>query len=308
MALPQRLFVGEFGDFELKLLKVFRCVVECGGFALAEAELGTSKSAISKQLSDLETRLGVRLCHRGRSGFALTSEGEVVYEASKGLFVAFEDFRSKINSFQNTISGDLHLGLIDTIVTSRRSLLQQILKSFTSMHPSVNLKIISGSAVEIDRLVQDRRLHVGVTLERPGQKDIEAYPLFDEDNNLYCGKDHPLFGEADGDLKPEILKAHKFVQHGYAHADLEAMQQFQFSEPSVSNSTEGVLFLIRTGNYLGYLPTHFARQWVESGEIRALIPTVANKKTGVCVIVNQQTASDPMIRSFLELVSQVLVD
>ncbi|MEM1200461.1 MAG: LysR family transcriptional regulator [Pseudomonadota bacterium] len=303
MTLPQRLFVGEFGDFELKRLKVFRCVVECGGFALAEAELGTSTSAISKQLSDLEARLGVRLCERGRSGFALTKEGKIVYEASKGLFLAFEDFRSKINSFQSTISGDLYLGLIDAIVTSRQSLLQETLKSFTSMHPRVNLKIISGSAVEIDRLVQDRRLHVGVTLERPGQKDIEACRLFAEENALYCGKDHPLFAMADEDLKPEALKEHKFVRHGYAQADLEAVQQFQFSETSLSNSTEGVLFLIRTGNYLGYLPTHFAQQWEDSGEIRALIPTMANKKTGVCVIVNKQTADTPMIRAFLDFLS-----
>ncbi len=303
MPLPQRLFVGELGDFELKLLKVFRSVVECGGFALAEAELGISTSAISRQLSDLETRLGVRLCQRGRAGFALTSEGEVVYEASKNLFVALADFRSHVNAFHTSYSGDLYLGLIDAIVTSHGSRLQTILNAYTSAYPDVHLKILTGSAVEIDRLVQERRIHVGVTLARNEWKDIHSCHLFDEENSLYCGKGHALFDTPDKDLKPEVLHEHKFVQHGYASADVQALEQFCFSETSTSNSTEGVLLLVRTGNYLGYLPDHFAQHWVDCGEIRPLLPCIANKRTGVCMIAHRETAQNPMIRAFLELAS-----
>ncbi|MEF0942406.1 LysR family transcriptional regulator [Rhizobium sp. BR 362] len=47
-------------------------VVECGGLSAAEYTLGVGHSAISKHLSDLEARLMVLLCERGRSGFSIT--------------------------------------------------------------------------------------------------------------------------------------------------------------------------------------------------------------------------------------------
>jgi hypothetical protein len=51
------------------LLRLFVSVVECGGFSAAQGELGLSQSSISQQMAKLETRLGYRLCSRGKGGF-----------------------------------------------------------------------------------------------------------------------------------------------------------------------------------------------------------------------------------------------
>ena len=74
--------LAQVSDFDIRLLKLFRSVVECGGFSAAESVLGIGRSAISQQMSDLEQRLGLRLCQRGRAGFALTEEGREVYQLS----------------------------------------------------------------------------------------------------------------------------------------------------------------------------------------------------------------------------------
>jgi len=100
VSLAIRLFSGQISDFDLKLIRTFRAVADCSGFSLAEVELNMTKSAISKQIADLETRLGVQLCHRGRSGFALTNEGQLVYEASTRMLGALEGFRTELNSLQ----------------------------------------------------------------------------------------------------------------------------------------------------------------------------------------------------------------
>jgi DNA-binding transcriptional LysR family regulator len=54
------------GDIELRLLRVYRAVVERGGLSAAQVELGLGLATISKHLSDLELRLGMRLCSRGQ--------------------------------------------------------------------------------------------------------------------------------------------------------------------------------------------------------------------------------------------------
>ena len=55
---------------DLHMLAVFMTVVECGGFAAAQVALNVGQSTISRQISDLERRLGMRLCQRGRAASA----------------------------------------------------------------------------------------------------------------------------------------------------------------------------------------------------------------------------------------------
>jgi DNA-binding transcriptional LysR family regulator len=89
--MASRALLGQVSDVDIRLLRVFRSVVEAGGVSAAELELNIGRSAISRHLKDLETRLNVVLCRRGRGGFALTDEGRHVYEAT--LQVLTEIFR-----------------------------------------------------------------------------------------------------------------------------------------------------------------------------------------------------------------------
>ena len=59
---------GQLSDMDLRLLRVFKSVVECGGMAAAELELNIGISTVSRHIKDLETRLGLSLCRRGRAG------------------------------------------------------------------------------------------------------------------------------------------------------------------------------------------------------------------------------------------------
>ena len=85
--------LGNVTDNDLRLLRVFRAVVDCGGFAAAELELNINRSTISRHIKDLEIRLGVTLCRRGRGGFSLTSEGETVYASALKMMGAMEEFQ-----------------------------------------------------------------------------------------------------------------------------------------------------------------------------------------------------------------------
>lgn len=84
--------LAQVSDFDIRLLKIYRSVVECGGFSAAENVLGIGRSAISQQMNDLEQRLGLRLCQRGRAGFSLTEEGREVYHSALQLLSALRAF------------------------------------------------------------------------------------------------------------------------------------------------------------------------------------------------------------------------
>src|SRR6218665_3543724 len=88
----RRTFRGNVSDTDLRLLRLFRMVVERGGLSAAGIVLNHSKSAISLDISNLEQRLGATLCVRGRGGFAMTEEGQIVYLAALQLFHDVDKF------------------------------------------------------------------------------------------------------------------------------------------------------------------------------------------------------------------------
>ena len=100
MQVNARAPLGQLADTDLRLLRVFKSVVDCGGMASAELELNIAMSTISRHVKDLETRLGLVLCRRGRGGFALTPEGQQVYAATEHLLAATEAFRGHLYDIQ----------------------------------------------------------------------------------------------------------------------------------------------------------------------------------------------------------------
>ena len=83
---------------DLRLLMIFRTIVEAKGLANAQLILNMSQSSVSASLAELEARLGLRLCNRGRAGFALTEAGRMVYERSHELFDTVAKFAASVNS------------------------------------------------------------------------------------------------------------------------------------------------------------------------------------------------------------------
>jgi hypothetical protein len=131
---PQRAPLALSG-LDFKLLKVFKAVVEAGGFSAAQNELNVGLAAISKQISDLEIRIGMRLCTRGREGFHLTEEGRLVYQASIDLFASVDNFRDRLSSAQNELVGDLGVGVIDNTISDANSPLVAALRQINEQSP-----------------------------------------------------------------------------------------------------------------------------------------------------------------------------
>src|SRR5580693_4918345 len=130
MRLNPRTFNGKISDGDIRLLRVFCAVVRCGGFAAAESELQLGLPSISRYIKSLETRLGVRLCRRGRAGFSLTEQGRIVYASGLKLIGDIERFEGDIRSMHSDLSGTLNIGIIDTLITSKDLRIPELLGSF----------------------------------------------------------------------------------------------------------------------------------------------------------------------------------
>ena len=191
-----RAFRGAVSDVDLRLLKVFRTVVEHGGFGPAEVVLDKSKSAISLDISGLEQRLGATLCTRGRGGFALTAEGHAVYAAARQLFDDLAAFGDRVATATGRLGGAVTVFLVDNIVSIAAGPIATALGAFARRHPRVSLTLESATPGGVEAAVLDGRADFGISVLPRALAELETVPLFREELVIYCGRGHPLFAAA----------------------------------------------------------------------------------------------------------------
>jgi LysR family transcriptional regulator, transcriptional activator for bauABCD operon len=290
---------GQVTDFDLRLLRVFRAVSECGGFAAAEGELGISRSAISLHMGDLERRLGLRLCRRGRGGFALTDEGREVLEATETLLAGLEAFRTEVNALHETLRGEFHIGVTDNLVSLPKMRITHALAALKARGPEVRLRMHMDPPGEIARAVLDGRLQLGVVPDVDLSSSLERRPLYAETSRLYCSDDHPLFTTAAQGPPPD-LASWDAVLPGYPLPEAGRRQQARLGATATASDREGVAFLILTGAYLGFLPDHQAAAWVAAGRLRVLWPDDCVYLTPFVTIMRRDRRPNRVLEAFIE--------
>lgn len=296
--------VGAVGDTDLRLLRVFRTVVERGGFAQAEAELNVTRSAISLSIADLEKRLGLRLCRRGRAGFALTDEGRKVYDALVRLLTGVETFRAEVHAIHARLSGELAIGLIDNLVTMPRMRVTNALTALKRRGPGVAIRIRMAPPSDVEQGVLDGRLHVGVIPELRRLQGLDYHALYQEDAHLYCAAAHPLFARADAEISIDDIAAADAVMPAHAPAEEIAPLLHRLTSTATATDREGVAFLILTGLYVGFLPDHVAAQWVGQGRMRPIRPDVTGYRTRYAVITRKGGRPNMVLETFMEEVAR----
>jgi len=296
--------MGQTGDADLRLLRIYRKVVECGGFSAAEVELGISRAAISMAMNDLETRLGLRLCQRGRSGFALTNEGVDVYESTLQLLAAVEGFRTRVNGLHAQLKGELNIGITDNLVTMPEMHITHALSALKARGPEVRINIRMIPPSDIELAVLDGRLHTGVIPDLKTLPGLNYLSLYEEESRLYCADEHPLF--AAQEVTRAALANHDAVVPAYAQTpEIKAVHEPLRASASATDR-EGIAFLILSGQYIGYLPTHYAERWVRDGRMRPLNPERWHYFTHYSAITRKGAPPNLVVESYLEELERLI--
>lgn len=242
--------------FDIHCLGVFRTIVEADGVSTAATRMNLDVSTVSRQLKDLEIRLGMRLCERGRSGFALSPEGEAVYQLSCDMLRTIEDFEDRIDEIRNRNGGELRIGAVNHVLTSSDIKLDQVIRSIHKTAPDLDVSYRVLPSRNICRAVLDGQIHLGITAHERDHPDLERFVLYVEKHHLYCGTGHPLFNTGDKKLKARDISGHKYVAREHrAFTDITA-EEFGLERGVVANDIEAITVLVESGLYLGYLPTH----------------------------------------------------
>jgi DNA-binding transcriptional LysR family regulator len=256
---------------DVRLLRVFVAVVEARGFTAAQTVLNVGASTISNHISALETRLGVKLCRRGRAGFRLTEDGEAIFAETQKLFAAIDGFDLKVGALRSRVRGSLSVGLVDSTISDPSAPLHEAIGRFARSMQDVQLSLQVRPPNELLRELIEGRLHIAVGSFPKVLLGLTYIRLYDETHRFYCGQSHPLFELPERQISLDLIKRQALVSRGYwGTRDMKHLRSERNS--AAVNSMEAEARLILSGAYLGYLPTHYAETWVARGAMKALLP------------------------------------
>lgn len=296
--------MGKVGDYEIRLLRVFKTVVECGGFSAAEVELNISRSTISVHMSNLEARLKLKLCQRGRSGFSLTEEGLTIYNATRQLFSRLAEFRSTVNALHQQMTGEVRILTSDTISLDERCGMDEVLAEFAALAPDVYISFDTAPLGEIERRVINGDADVGFI---PHHRDLEGLNfllMYKDKSLLYCGDRHPLFHEQDEQIINSTLKECKLVHAGVQTSPESILQLAEMNKAAEAYYYETRATMILSGVYVGFMAEKFAQQWVDRGRMRALLPETRSYNLQVAAISRRSGPLNKPRDLFMELLTQ----
>ncbi|MEH6631652.1 MAG: LysR family transcriptional regulator [Halopseudomonas aestusnigri] len=121
-------------------MAIFLRVIERGNFVRASEDLGLTPSAVSKAISRLEDRLGVRLLARTTRNLNLTSEGGIYLKHARDIAAAIERAEAETASSSKTPSGTLRLTIAAALAKHQITpLIPEFLERFPAIEIDLNI-------------------------------------------------------------------------------------------------------------------------------------------------------------------------
>jgi DNA-binding transcriptional LysR family regulator len=285
-------------DVDLRLLRIFVAIVECGGLSAAESRLNIGRSTISSHLSDLEVRLGIKLCKRGRSGFELTEPGRVTYQASLELLQQCEAFANTIASSKDQLSGRVSIAVIDTMVSDPRCGVSRAIAALRKKSKNIQFDINVCEAREVETSVINGRSLVGLGVSRHHIRGLDYFALHNENNFLYCGIGHPLF-DCEVKEQKKLLKQAEVITSNYMRDKEVRNDGLNYQNSATAYHDEGIAHLILSGEFIGYLPEHYASYWVDKGALKVILPTEYAYQIPVSLITSKTNSASPLAKAII---------
>ncbi|WP_070967832.1 LysR family transcriptional regulator [Vibrio sonorensis] len=283
----------------LSSMVVFARVVETMSFTEAAKSLQLSKSSVSREITQLETRLGVQLLIRSTRKITVTDVGFGYYQHCSGVLNEVKKAEKFVQHLHEEPVGNLRVvAPVNFGCECVVPVLNQMVKS--NIHTQVEVDLT-------DRPVdmEETQFHIAIVTSNGTPDHPYATHLTDISWGLYATPHYlSRFQNIDS---PEDLPRYDYILFGgRAHTtslpfrknkqkmDIEVRSRFR------ANNSVAVLNSALAGTGIAYLPDYITQKALHTGELVRLLPEWTMDILKVWVLYKKEQALSPRIRSFIE--------
>lgn len=283
--------------FDLNEMAVFAKVVDTGSFTKAADKLGLPKSTVSRKISQLEERLGVRLLNRTTRALKPTETGRAYYHHCAKMVDEAEDANRVVTKMQSEPTGMLR---ISAPLAFGEPFLQDMLEEFLSLHPQISVEL----------LLDNRNVDL---VEEEFDAAFRVGPLADSSFVARSlGRAHvyicasPEYLRLNGVPRtPQDLHDHAIVRHPVAGWELQGpdgIELLELKSRMVVNDMSLIKSLLTRGMGIGIVPGALGEAEFTSGALVPLLLDYPLTEKEMYLIYPSRKQPPSKLVSFIEFV------
>ncbi|WP_428422472.1 LysR family transcriptional regulator [Methylibium sp.] len=293
-------------------MQTFVRVADAGSFSAVARELGSTQSAISKQVAALERHLGASLLTRSTRHLALTEAGQRYLEEARRLVAEVSEAEAVVRRGEQQLSGLLRVAA--SVGYGRTALMPQV-KSFLAAHPDVRIDLRLDDGF-IDLV--ERGIDVAVRIGELADSSLVARRIGTTHRALMASRRYVEgLPRALRTLRsPADLAHHNCI----VYTELAVRDAWQFDGPGgasatvrvkgnlQSNSSEVVRAAVLSDMGVCYSPTWLFDKELASGDVRRLMTGWPLRPLPVHLVSPLQLRHSAKVRAFGEHVAKGLAE
>lgn len=168
---------------ELRQLRYFVAIVECGSLSSASRILHVAQPALSHHLKNMEAAFGRPLLRRMARGVQPTPEGEVLFRHAAGLLRQVDGLRSAVAGARGPLGGTVSIGLPKTVA---RLVSLPLFEHVRKRHAQLALEIVDGHSRDLGRALLEGRLDLAVMMPPGPLQGSVDLPFLAEELVVVC--------------------------------------------------------------------------------------------------------------------------
>lgn len=147
---------------EIRVLRYFLAVVREEGINKAAEALHITQPTLSRQLSQLEEELGVKLFSRGARKIVLTNEGILLRRRAEEILSLVDKTEQELNEQEEQVEGRITIGSGELAAVQ---VLSELIAAFRKKYPLVTYDILTANADVVKEQMEKGLIDIGVLLE-----------------------------------------------------------------------------------------------------------------------------------------------
>ncbi|WP_256665336.1 LysR family transcriptional regulator [Pseudomonas sp. SLFW] len=176
-------------NLEMSDLRAFVAVAELGTFSAAALDLHLSQPALSRRISKLEAKMGVRLLERTTRRVDLTAFGRDFARKARDILNSLDESLIGLGDVAGRMSGEVSVACVPSVV---RYFLPQVLREFHERYPRIVIRVMDEGASDVLSSVVRNEVDFGLNYIGVQEANIDFQPVLKEAFVVACRRDHPL--------------------------------------------------------------------------------------------------------------------
>ncbi|QIK54501.1 LysR family transcriptional regulator [Dysgonomonas sp. HDW5B] len=255
-------------------LRVFYSVATFSSFTKAAEEMFITQPAVTKNIKELESELGIRLFNRISNKITLTEAGKLLLHYTEHVLTLDKKFMFDLGVLKQKFSGDLKLGASTTI---GQYVLPPILAKFKMEQPEMELSLLNDNTQRIETALIEKILDLGIVEGNSKNSQLKYIPFIKDEIVAIAHSSQPLFEKDEITLNEfkEIPLVLRELGSGSLEVITEKLRQKDVKLKDLNvvmhlGSTESIKTFLANSNSIGLISINAVSKEIANGEFKII--------------------------------------